>query len=116
MIYSHIEQYKSLPIKSGADKLIELFIAFNYSDGIKTLLEYCSDDDLKMLAELLINNELEKKVICSSANDLHFEFPKSKEGLLYKYILCVAKQKEIYNLMDEKGEKVSFRFNEIYYQ
>lgn len=75
MIYSHIEQYKSLPIKSGADKLIELFIAFNYSDGIKTLLEYCSDDDLKMLAELLINNELEKKVICSSANDLHFEFP-----------------------------------------
>lgn len=54
MIYSHIEQYKSLPIKSGADKLIELFIAFNYSDGIKTLLEYCSDDDLKMLAELLI--------------------------------------------------------------
>jgi len=116
MIYSHIEQFKSLPIKSGADKLIELFIAFNYSDGIKTLLEYCSDDDLKMLAELLINNELEKKVICSSANDPHFEFPKSKEGLLYKYILCVAKQKEIYNLMDEKGEKVSFRFNENYFQ
>ena len=49
MIYSHIEQYKSLPIKSGADKLIELFIAFNYSDGIKTLLEYCSDDDLKKM-------------------------------------------------------------------
>lgn len=55
-------------------------------------------------------------VIHSSANDLHFEFPKSKEGLLYKYILCVAKQKEIYNLMDEKGEKVSFRFNENYFQ
>lgn len=116
MIYSHIEQYKSLPIKSGADKLIELFIAFNYSDGIKTLLEYCSDDDLKMLAKLLIDNELEKKVVCSSASEFHFECPKGKEDLLNKYIICVAKQNRIYNLINEKGENVSLHFNEQYFQ
>lgn len=116
MIYSHIEQYKSLPIKRGADKLIELFIAFNYSDGIKTLLEYCSDDDLKMLAKLLIDNELEKKVVCSSASEFHFECPKGKEDLLNKYIICVAKQNRIYNLMNEKGENVSLHFNEQYFQ
>lgn len=113
---SHIEQYNSLPIKSGADKLIELFITFNYSDGIKTLLEYCSDDDLKTLAELLISNELEKKVICTSASEFHFKCPKGKEELLNKYIICIAKQKGIYNLMNEKGETVSLCFSELYFQ
>ena len=112
---SHIVQYKSLPIKSGADKLIELFITFNYSDGIKILLEYCSDDDLKTLAELLINNELEKKVICSSASEFHFECPKGKEELLNKYIICVAKQKGIYSLMNEKGERASLCFGDQYF-
>ena len=114
--YSHIEQYKSLPIKSGTDKLIELFISFNYSDGIKALLEYCSDDGLKTLAELLINNELEKKVLCSSASEFDFECPKGKEELLNKYIIYIAKQKGIYNLMNEKGESVSLCFNEQYFQ
>lgn len=113
---SHIVQYKSLPIKSGADKLIELFITFNYNDGIKILLEYCSDDDLKTLAELLINNELEKKVICSSASEFHFECPKGKEELLNKYIICVAKQKGIYSLMNEKGERASLCFGDQYFQ
>lgn len=116
MMPSHIDQYKSLPIKSGVDKLIELFIAFNYSDGIKTLLEYCSDDALKTLAKLLINNELEKKVLCSSASEFDFECPKGKEELLNKYIICIAKQNGIYNLMNEKGESVSLRFNEHYFQ
>ena len=114
--YSHIEQYKSLPIKSGTDKLIELFISFNYSDGIKALLEYCSDDGLKTLAELLINNELEKKVLCSYASEFDFECPKGKEELLNKYIIYIAKQKGIYNLMNEKGESVSLCFNEQYFQ
>lgn len=116
MTQPHLEQYLSLSIKSGVDKLIELFIAFNYVSGVKTLLEYCSDDDLKMLAELLISDELEKKVICSSASDFHFEYPKGKEELLNKYIICIAKQKGIYNLMNEKGENVSLCFSEQYFQ
>lgn len=113
---SHIDQYKSLPIKNGVNKLIELFIAFNYIDGIKNLLESCSDDDLKTLAELLVSGELEKKVICSSASDFKFECPKGKEELLNKYIICIAKQKGIYNLMNKKGEKVSLCFSEQYFQ
>lgn len=114
--HSHIEQYKYLPIKSGANNLIEVFITFNYSDGIKALLEYCLDDDLKTLAKLLIDGELEKKVICSSASEYLFECPKGKEELLNKYIICVAKQKGIYNLMNEKGERVSLCFGEQYFQ
>lgn len=115
-IQSHIDKYLSLPIKSGVDKLIELFIAFNYLPGIKTLLEYCSDVDLKMIAELLVRGELEKKVICSSVSDFQFECPEGKEELLNKYIVFIVKQKGIYNLMNEKGEKVSLHFSELYFQ
>lgn len=116
MTQTHIDQYIALPVKNGADKLIALFISFNYVSGVKTLLEYCSDDDLKTIAELLINDELEKNVICSSASDFQFEYPKGKEELLNKYIICIAKQKGIYNLINEKGEKVSLCFSEQYFQ
>lgn len=116
MVQTHIEQYLSLPMQSGADQLIELFISLNYTSGTNQLIEYCSDNELKRIANLMINGELKDKVISLSANDTQFKWPKGKEKLLNKYVVCVAKENNIFNLMNQNGEKISFCFNELYFQ
>lgn len=116
MIQDHINQYLSLPIKSGADQLVELFISLNYGLGASQLIEFCADEDLKKIAALLIGEKLDSEVVCTSAKDFHFECPKGKQRMLNKYIMCVAKQKGIFNLINETGETVSLSFDEIYFK
>lgn len=116
MIQTHMDQYLSLPIQSGADQLIELFISLNYTSGTNQLIKHCSDNELKRIANLMIKDELKDKVICSSAEDSQFKWPKEKEKLLNKYVVCVAKENDIFNLVDQNGNKINLFFNELYFQ
>ena len=72
---SHLDDYLKLPVKTGKDELIKLFIAFLLIDEIKRVIEFSDSDSIKELANKVVSGELSKLFFKSHKKEIKIVVP-----------------------------------------
>ena len=98
---SHLDDYLKLPVKTGKDELIRLFIAFLLVDEIKKLIEFCDCKSVKELATIVVSNKL---------SELFFKSHKKKVEIVVPEELSETISRLTINYLWNKGGAGNFSF------
>jgi hypothetical protein len=111
-----LEYYKSKSTKRYINDVIELFISFNSIEYLSIIIEQCENNELKSLADYILNKNLDKIII--KEQDLDGQTSKKivLGGVLHRLATNYALENGITALKDVDGNVVSLYSNEFYYK
>ena len=111
-----VSAYVTLPIKSGINKIIEIFISFGLDNQLKILLPFCEDDDLVSIGNSLLNGELFTNLTISTQKSKQFECPKHLLNMIQKFIANTVFKNDYLGVKDEKGNLLKIYDGEKFYK
>lgn len=111
-----LETYLSLPVKKGIDQLVGIFIAFSMTDELKDSTAFCSDDNLKEIASLSIENKLLETLFGASDSERNFTYSPANYETVYKTMTQFVFDNKMFHVKDKNGEKFCMYKDEFYYR
>lgn len=110
-----VSEYVTLPIKSGINKIVEIFISFSLDNPLRLLLPFCEDDDLVSIGNSLLNGELFTNLTISDQKSKQFECPKHLLNMIQKFIANTVFRNNYLGIKDKKGNHLKLYDSENFY-
>lgn len=111
-----LSNYIKISTKNGINKIIELFIALSLKEELKKVFEFCSEEELKKISTLIIDEQFFSSLVCSSTDSKTLTYSKETFKTVEKALANYAFQQDLYNLKDQDGNYINLYDGEFFYE
>ena len=112
----HLMEYLELPVKTGIDDLVKLFVSFILDDELKKVINYCNSPELKQLANVVISKSIFDILFTTDKNGAKTTFSKELVGTMSNLIINYMWNKKIFGSFTMLKDIYSSYADEFYYR